>query len=86
LPNQVVIFDFFVKKHQFGKRLDNFWQLGKKQPSGHKYTRVARGWYRCFWVGGRVKKEINNKEGFLIQIFKRWNNINIILFSLMFMM
>jgi hypothetical protein len=30
--------------------------------------------------GGRVKKEIKNKKGFLIQIFKRWKGINIILF------
>jgi hypothetical protein len=29
---------------------------------------------------GRVKKEINNKEGFLMQVFKRWKCINIILF------
>jgi hypothetical protein len=26
-----------------------------------------------------VKKEINNKEGFLMQVFKRWKIINIIL-------
>jgi hypothetical protein len=30
--------------------------------------------------GGRVKKEINNREGFLMQVFKRWKDINIILF------
>jgi hypothetical protein len=29
---------------------------------------------------GRVKNEINNKEGFLMQVFKRWKRINIILF------
>jgi hypothetical protein len=30
--------------------------------------------------GGKVKKEIKNRDGFLIQVFKRWNGINIILF------
>jgi hypothetical protein len=30
--------------------------------------------------GGRVKKEIKNREGFPIQVFKRWKNINITLF------
>jgi hypothetical protein len=28
----------------------------------------------------KVKKEIKNREVFLIQIFKRWKGINIILF------
>jgi hypothetical protein len=30
--------------------------------------------------GGRVKKEINTGKGFLMQVFKRWKDINIILF------
>jgi hypothetical protein len=30
--------------------------------------------------GGRGKTEIKNKEGFLIQVLKRWKGINIILF------
>jgi hypothetical protein len=35
---------------------------------------------------GRVKKEIKNREGFLIQVFKRWKSINIILFLSGFLM
>jgi hypothetical protein len=35
---------------------------------------------RAKQVGGRVKREINNKEGFLMQVFKRWNDTNMILF------
>jgi hypothetical protein len=31
-------------------------------------------------IGGRVIKEIKNREGFLMQVFKRWKGINIILF------
>jgi hypothetical protein len=31
-------------------------------------------------LGERVKKEIKNKEGFLMQHFKSWKDINIILF------
>jgi hypothetical protein len=27
-----------------------------------------------------MKKEINDREGFLIKVFKRWNDINIISF------
>jgi hypothetical protein len=67
------------------KDLIIFGNLGKHSLQGIN-IREQLGWYRCFWVGGRVKKEINNKEGFLMQVFKRWNNINIILFSRMFLM
>jgi hypothetical protein len=31
-------------------------------------------------LGGRVKKEINNIEEFLIQVLKKWEVINIISF------
>jgi hypothetical protein len=30
--------------------------------------------------GGRVKKEIKNREGFLMKVFKTWKGINIIVF------
>jgi hypothetical protein len=53
LANRVVIFDFLAKMlkilfQQFGKRLGNFWQLGKNQPPARKYTRAACGWDRGF--------------------------------------
>jgi hypothetical protein len=31
-------------------------------------------------IGGRVEKEIKNRETSFIQVFKRWKGINIILF------
>jgi hypothetical protein len=34
-------------------------------------------WFLGRWEG---EKEINNREEFLMQVFKRWKDINIILF------
>jgi hypothetical protein len=39
-----------------------------------------------FALGGRVKKEIKNMEGFLMQVFKRWKVTNKILFLSGFLM
>jgi hypothetical protein len=48
-------------------------------PHGNIRARIAVG-IDMVKPGGRVEKEIKNREGFLIQVFKRWKNINVILF------
>jgi hypothetical protein len=50
-------------------------------PHGNIRARIAVG-IGMANPGGRVKKEIKNREGFLIQVFKKWKNTNIIFFSL----
>jgi hypothetical protein len=42
------------------------YKLGKTQLPTRIYVCADRGCHRRLPVGGRVKKEINNKEGFLM--------------------
>jgi hypothetical protein len=48
-------------------------------PRGNIHTPIRVG-IGVAKSGGRVEKEIKNSERFTIQVFKRWKDINTILF------
>jgi hypothetical protein len=78
LANQVGIFDFLTKTlkvllQRFGKSGCHLWQLGKNEPPARICARgdnLASAFLPWVERGGRVKKEIKDTKGFLIEVFK----------------
>jgi hypothetical protein len=69
LANQLGIYLILAKPENLASNsLAN--QFGKNKNLAHLstriYARADRGCHRCFPLGGRVKKELKNREGFLM--------------------
>jgi hypothetical protein len=65
LVNQLGIHLILAKQEKLASNsLEN--QLGKTHLPARIYARANRGCHRHFPLGGRVKKEIKNREGFLM--------------------
>jgi hypothetical protein len=67
LANQLGIYLILAKREKLASNsLAN--QLGKNRNLAKltSYARADRGCHWCFPLGGRVKKELKNREGFLM--------------------
>jgi hypothetical protein len=70
LANQLGIHLILAKQEkffqQFGKSTWQKYKLGKTHIPARTNAIADRGCHRCFPLGVRVRKEIKNREGFLM--------------------